>query len=97
MSCDYFPEKPIPFNNLKNVQGIQVHTTSESTARNAVVLFDGENYVWAFKTSSGHAQFTSFGLNDESRIISLLEEHFQTSLPSEHEVGRWREELTSTE
>ncbi|KKK90313.1 hypothetical protein LCGC14_2724300, partial [marine sediment metagenome] len=49
MSTDYFPDRPIAFNELSEVPDIQILETEESKARGAVVLFDGENHIWAFK------------------------------------------------
>ncbi len=97
MSIDYFPDRPIPFEELKDVPGIKVEETEESNARNAVVLFDGDSYVWAFKTSSGNTQLTRFGRNNEDNILEKLQKYFQIDILSEYEVQRYREELSGRE
>jgi len=93
MSCDYFPSDPIPFSQLKSVPGLTLKHTDESKRRNAVILTDGTNYVWAFRAGDGSTQFTSFGLNDETHIIGALEQHFNTVIQDEHTTGRWRDEV----
>jgi hypothetical protein len=67
--------------------------TEDSEARGAIILTDGENYVWAFKTQNGGAEFTRFGGNDPRAILRWVEETFDTQVYDEHQAEHFREEL----
>jgi len=97
MSRDYFPKHDIPFEEMlqrvPTETDIKITRTKEARERNAVVLFDGEDYVWAFRTRTGSTQFTTFGRNDGEYTIATLAHLFATDIQSEDEVRRWREKL----
>ena len=95
MSTDYFFADTARFDEVVEeapTLGIRVTSTPESLDRNAVILSDGENFIWLFKTRDGGAQMTKFGGNDPKRILDKLRESFGT-IYSEYEVGHWREEI----
>ena len=95
MSVDYFFADPTSFDEVVSEipsLGLQVTSTEESLNRNAVILSDGENYVWLFKTRSGNAQLTRFGGNDPRKILEKLREAFGT-IYNESEVSHYREEI----
>lgn len=93
MSTDYLPRTPIPFDKVKglNIEGVKEHQTPD-TEEGKACLTDGENYIWAVKTSFNYTWFSRYGGNFVDVIFDVLAEHFGTDFVSEHDDD-WKEVL----
>ena len=86
MSTDYLPKIPIPFEFIKGIARDGVRECNPDPAKpDHCVLTDGENYLHAHKSESGHTVFSRYGGNDASGILSDLEEFFGNEFVSEHD------------
>ena len=93
MSTDYLPRVPIPFDKVKglNIKGVKEHQTP-NTGEKKACLTDGENYIWAVKTSLNYTWFSRYGQNFVEDILDVLAEHFGTEFVSEHDDD-WKKVL----
>jgi len=93
MSTNYLPRAPIPFDRVKglNINGVKEQQAKDTRGGNAC-LTDGENYIWAVKTSFNYTWFSRYGLNFVGDILDALAEHFGTDFVSEHDDD-WKEVL----
>ncbi len=86
MSTDYIPQQSIPFNQIKELNlGVVHEEPCDRSTEDKVVITDGKNYLWAYKTHDDNTVFSRYGANDASQIIQALEDHFGTELVSEFE------------
>ena len=93
MGTDYLPRTPIPFDKVKslNIEGIKERQTKDTSDEKAC-LTDGENCLWAVKTSFNYTWFSRYGRNFVDDILDALAEHFGTDFVSEHD-DEWEEVL----
>lgn len=93
MSTNYLPRTPIPFDQIKglSIEGVCEHQTPDTTP-DECCLTDGENYLWAVKTSFGYTWFSRYGRSDVDGILDTLAEHFGAEFVSEHDDD-WEEVL----
>lgn len=69
----------------------EIHeVTEESTRPDNACLTDGENYVWAERSTGGNTQFSCYAGNDPDRILNHLAKKFHVAFVSEHDPG-WSE------
>lgn len=93
MSTNYLPRTPIPFNEVKglDIGGIREEETEDTTPDNCC-LTDGDNCLWAVKTSFNFTWFSRYGRNFVGGILEVLSGHFDTEFVSEHDDD-WKEVL----
>ncbi len=84
MSTEYYPVKPIIFEDLKKAyKGFRVDETAEATS-NSICLTDGKSFLWAHNLPEG-TRFTEHGVNDASNLLKAISKAFKTKIISEWE------------
>ena len=105
MSVYYLPNKPIEFSKIKGFnQGKFKEVKTEDTTATRACLTDGQNCLWATRTGDGFTTFATYGLNDASEIIRVLEQHFKVKIYDEYNEqfkklvdGTYRQEYMTME
>ena len=96
MSTDYRPLKEIAacdlFDGRLEEFGVRVHVKQDEETKGVKVrmLTDGRNYLWVYVDDDGFVSFTRYMPNgNPGKILSAVEEAFETYLASEYEPQYW--------
>ena len=79
MSTNYFPKKPLRFDDLFDGRLKSLGVTeavSEESKPDARPLTDGANVIWMYRDPKGFVSATRFGQNDPTFILSAIEQKF---------------------
>ena len=92
MSTGFRTEKRITFEELfdgrLNSFGIKEEVVEGETDAGSRLLFDGQNYMWAYGDEAV-SFITSFGRNNPNNILSAIAETFETEIFSEEQPQYW--------